>query len=138
MQGYIIPFGYAAGGVSALERLMEDERAYLVDIRLSPRSRWQAFNKQALQARWRSRYLHLPELGNVHYNNGHPIKIANPDQGIARLVNGLSQGYTIVLMCGCVEYESCHRRTVVHLVQEVMPQARVEMPEVKPRERRRP
>ncbi len=69
MQGKIIPFGYASGGIALLDQLMRERSAYLVDIRLSPRSRWQIFNKEALQSRFRSRYMHMPELGNVNYNN---------------------------------------------------------------------
>ena len=130
MRGKIIPYGYSNGGVIELERLMRDERAYLVDIRLSPRSGWQAFNREALQARFQKRYIPMPELGNVNYRKGHPIQIAYPDRGIERLVNGISQGYTIVLMCGCKEYESCHRHTVVSLLREAMPEGKVEMPDV--------
>ncbi len=131
MQGKIIPFGYASGGVVELERLMRDKRAYLVDIRLSPRSKWQAFNQEALQARFHSRYIHMPELGNKNYRSGGPIQIAYAEQGIARLIDGIMQGYTIVLMCGCKEYESCHRRTVVNLFTGVMPEVQVEMPDAK-------
>ncbi len=133
MQGKIIPFGYANGGIPKLERLMRDERACLVDIRFSPRSKYQAFNLEALQARWQKRYIHMPELGNKNYNNGGPIQIAYAEQGIARLIDGIMQGYTIVLMCGCKEYESCHRRTVVEMLQGIMSSVRVLMPdEVKP------
>ncbi len=128
-QPRVIPFGYADGGVPALERLMQDG-AYLVDIRLSPRSRMPAFNQNALQARFQKRYIHMPDLGNVNYRNGEPIKIAHPGRGISRLVNGLNQGYTLILMCGCKDYESCHRHAVVDLLQVAMPDVRVEMPDV--------
>ncbi len=129
MQGKMIPFGYASGGIPILLRLMQDEQAYLVDIRLSPRSKWQAFNQEALQARFHRRYIHMPELGNKNYNNGGPIRIAYASRGIARLMRGIMQGYTLVLMCGCFEYESCHRRTVVNLLQGVMPGVQIEMPD---------
>jgi hypothetical protein len=130
MQGKIIPFGYANGGIPELERLMAMENAYLVDIRLSPRSAWQALNKEALQARWPSRYIHMPELGNVNYNRQEQgIKIADETQGIARLINGISQGYTLLLMCGCKRYESCHRKTVVSLLQRAMPDVPISMPD---------
>ena len=130
MKGKIIPFGYGNGGVVELERLMRERSAYLVDIRLSPRSQFQAFNREALQARFHKRYIHIPERGNVNYRKGQPIQIAHPDRGIERLVNGISQGYTIVLMCGCKEYSSCHRHTVVDLLLEAQPEANIEMPDV--------
>jgi hypothetical protein len=130
MQGKIIPFGYANGGIPELERLMARENTYLVDIRLSPRSAWQRFHKEALQVRFPKRYIHMPELGNVNYNRQEQgIKIADETRGIARLMRGISQGYTLLLMCGCKRYESCHRRTVVNLLQEAMPEVSVEMPE---------
>jgi len=129
MKGSIIPFGYADGGMAALERLMQDRSAYLIDIRLSPRSRMQAFNQEALQARFPKRYLHLPELGNVNYKNQGTIKIADPERGIKRLTNGIKQGYTIVLMCGCKHYESCHRYTVIELLRQAMPEAQVAFPD---------
>jgi hypothetical protein len=129
MRGKIIPFGYADGGVVTLERLMADPTAYLVDIRLTPRSQFQAFHQEALQARFHSRYIHMPELGNVNYRNGQPIKIANPDRGMSRLINGLNQGYTLILMCGCKQYELCHRHTVVDLLKQAMPEAHVELPD---------
>jgi hypothetical protein len=129
MHGKIIPFGYSNGGITELERLMSDEWAYLVDIRLSPRSKFQAFNQEALQARFHSRYIPMPELGNVNYRNDQPIRIAHPDRGIARLMNGIRQGYTIVLMCGCKQYASCHRRTVINLLTTAMPDVSIEMPD---------
>ena len=125
----IIPFGYASGGMALLERLMGDETTYLVDIRLSPRSGWQVFNKEALKTRFHSQYIHLPELGNINYRNGQPIQIAHPDHGIPRLIRGLNQGYTLLLMCGCKEYGSCHRRTVVNLLIGAMPGVQVDMPD---------
>ena len=129
MKGKIIPFGYADGGVVGLERLMADPSTYLVDIRLVARSTWQAFNKQSLQARFRERYIHMPELGNVNYSHrDQPIQIAYPDRGIPRLMNGIDQGYTIVLMCGCKQYELCHRHTVVSLLIQVRPDVLVEFP----------
>lgn len=45
-------------------------------------------------------------------------------------MNGISQGYTIVLMCGCKEYSLCHRQTVVSLLRDAMPEATIEMPDV--------
>ena len=60
---------------------------------------------------------------------GNPSQIADPDQGIARLMNGIKQGYTIVLMCGCKEYELCHRHTVVELLKQAVSEVQVERPE---------
>ena len=54
--------------MTALEGLMADAAAYLVDIRLSPRSQYKPeFNKSALEKQFPKRYVHIPELGNLNY-----------------------------------------------------------------------
>jgi uncharacterized protein (DUF488 family) len=100
---------------------MQDEKAVLVDIRLSPRSRWQpAWNQSALIERWGDRYIHLPELGNLHYkpeDREKGIKLANPEQGLHDLETYvLRAGYTAVVMCACKSYETCHRHVVCELI----------------------
>jgi hypothetical protein len=125
----VVPFGYAGRGMGALERLMgDDPHTHVVDIRMSPRSQYMPdFNKVRLQARFPGRYVHMPELGNVNYNNDLPIEIAAPGRGIARLINGLNKGYTLILLCACKD-EGCHRWVVVDLLKQAMPEARIEMP----------
>jgi hypothetical protein len=125
----VIPFGYAGRGMGALEHLMGNNPfVHLVDIRMSPRSHYMpAFHKACLQARFLGRYVHMPELGNVNYNTGLPIKIADPEKGIARLINGLKQGYTLILLCAC-KGDGCHRWTVVDLLKQAMPDVKIELP----------
>jgi ASCH domain len=125
----VIPFGYSNGGVQEIERLMSLPDTFLVDIRYSPHSNWQAFNHPALQARFGKRYVHLRELGNVNYRSDQPIKLASPTVGIARLTKGLEQGRTLILMCGCREYETCHRKVVVDMLREKMPDAQIVLPD---------
>ena len=92
MSGKIIPFGYAQSGMSELEKLMKDEKAYVVDIRLSPWSKWQEWNQTKLVERFRERYIHMPELGNLNYRQGKPIKIANAERHLASsFVSGATQ-----------------------------------------------
>lgn len=128
-QGKVIPFGYACdSAMTKLERLMRDQKAYLVDIRHSAYSRWHpAFNKAALQKRFPKRYVHMPELGNLHHrlqDRKKGIKIANPERGIARLMKGISQGRTLILMCAC-NNKGCHRWTVIKLLQEALPDVQI-------------
>jgi hypothetical protein len=128
--GKVIPFGYACdSSMTKLMRLMRDKKAYLVDIRLSPHSTWhRAFNKAALAKRFPKRYVHMPELGNLHYrpqDRKKGIKIANPERGIARLMKGLSQGRTLILLCAC-KNKGCHRWTVITLLEEAMPDMPIE------------
>ncbi len=123
MLGRLIPFGYATPDAQArLEALMQDEKAVLVDIRYNPVSRWRPmWNKKALSERWGGRYSHVKLLGNVNYNNGGPIQIANAERGIPLVVQGLQRGLTIILLCVCKEYSTCHRRVVCDMVKEKLP-----------------
>lgn len=121
-KGKIIPFGYSTpDSQSVLDRLMADENAYLVDIRYSVKS----LNKpewsfEQLKARYGKRYLWIKDLGNVNYFNHGPIQIANPEVGIPRVVSGVEQGYTLILLCTCTRYESCHRKVIVELLQKAL------------------
>ena len=130
VSGKVIPFGYACdSSMSKLIQLMQDKKAYLVDIRSAPYSQWHpAFNKSALAKRFPKRYVHIPELGNVHYrlkDRKKGIKIANAERGIARLVKGLSQGRTLILLCSCKD-KGCHRWTVITLLEKAMPDMPIE------------
>jgi hypothetical protein len=103
---------------------MEDKKACIVDIRLAPYSQWnRAFNRAALAKRFPQRYVHMPELGNLHYrlsDRQKGIKLANETQGIARLLKGLGQGRTLILLCSCKD-KGCHRWTVVKLLEKALP-----------------
>jgi len=127
--GKVIPFGYACdSAMRKLERLMHNKKAYLVDIRHSAYSRWNpAFNKASLQKRFPKRYVHMPELGNLHHrlqDRKKGIKLANPERGIARLMKGLSQGRTLILLCAC-KNKGCHRWTVIRMLQKALPDVQI-------------
>lgn len=101
-----------------LQALMVDPHRLLVDIRLMPVSRWRpTWNKTALAAQYGDRYLHLRGLGNVNYK--HPekgIQLLDPDEPLARLRSLLAQGHSLVLLCACKSYATCHRRVVYNLL----------------------
>jgi len=131
-EGKVIPFGYSApDSRSALDRLMASERTYLVDVRYSTRSvnkpEWSA---DSLKESYGARYLWIKDLGNINYFGHGPIQIAHPEIGIPRLMNGLKQGYTLILLCTCTRYEGCHRKVVIDLLLESMPDAQIEVPDM--------
>jgi uncharacterized protein (DUF488 family) len=129
--GKIIPFGYSvAHAQDRLATLMEDERAILVDIRYSVKSKSKPlWSGDALQELYKKRYLPIKSLGNKNYfQHGAPIEIADSETGIPRLLDGLNQGYTIVLLCTCSNYKTCHRKVVVDLVKEQLPDCEVVLP----------
>src|SRR2546421_10478963 len=127
MSAKVIPFGYGArGSMEQLDALMQDERTALIDTRYSPHARRVEWRQGALKAKYDRRYMWLGEtLGNINYNNGGPIQLAQPEQGIGRLVNGLQSGWSLVLLCQCPNYEQCHRRVIVEMLTAQMPEVEV-------------
>lgn len=129
-QGKVIPFGYAGNsGMAKLDRIMHhNTKAYVVDIRLFPHSQWhRAFNKKSLANRFPKQYMHMPELGNLHYrpqDRHKGTRLASPEKGIARLLNGIEQGYTVILLCAC-KNKGCHRWEVIRLLQEARPDVQI-------------
>jgi uncharacterized protein (DUF488 family) len=120
MTGQVYTLGYAvAGAAEQLERLMADPTMLLVDVRKEARSRWlHQWTKKQLTLRWGGRYIHLPQLGNVNYKDRNlPIVLANPDEGIPVVQSYLQAGYSVVLLCACMRYETCHRRVVAELLE---------------------
>jgi len=118
-QGKVYTIGYADdGSAQLLEQLMSDPMMLLIDIRLVPRSRWFVqWNKKQLVNRWGKRYRHERRLGNVNYKNRRkPIELLDAAGGIEPLVALLQAGYSIVLLCACVQYETCHRKLVAELL----------------------
>lgn len=136
MNGRIIPFGYSTPNAQpTLDRLMEDKRAILVDIRYTPYSKKRPeWRQEALEARYGTRYRHVPSLGNVNHANGGEIRLANATQGIPFLVDGLRKGYTLIVMCTCANYSTCHRKTVCELVKAALPEVEVVLDEAAQRD----
>ena len=118
-RGQLYTVGYAALGASEqLEELMDDPLMLLVDIRYAAVSRWYPkWSKKQLQERWGDRYTHEQRLGNVNYKRRDlPIQLYNPEQSVAGIVHLLEQGKSVVLLCACSDYETCHRKVVVDRV----------------------
>ena len=118
-QGKVYTVGYAAdGSAQRLEQVMNDPSVLLIDIRLVPRSRWFVqWNKKQLVQQWGNRYRHERRLGNVNYKNRRkPIELVDASGSIESLVALLQAGYSIVLLCAWVQYETCHRKLVADLL----------------------
>ena len=119
--GTLYHCGYTAPGAEAeIEQFMRDPHTLLLDIRLRPLSRWRPmWNKKQLQARWGKRYLHCRDLGNVNYNDRSlPIVLCNPGPPLTLAAWCLGRGYSLVLLCACKEYVTCHRKVVVELLEQ--------------------
>lgn len=110
--------GYSGWSNRDLLRAMNklDTRSVLVDVRYRARSRRGEFNYGSLLNFFgRDRYIHIPELGNINYNNGGPIKLANPYTGRGRLAM-VPRDATKIFMCQCPDFHTCHRRQVLDYV----------------------
>jgi uncharacterized protein (DUF488 family) len=129
--GTIVSFGYAnPGSYSRLYRLMAIKSTFIADIRLAPQSKYHPFfNQSSLKTRFGRNYIHIPELGNLNYkpeDREKGVKLRDSERGLARLIRGLEQGYTLVLLCACRNYEQCHRKTVIELLQSIRPDIMVD------------
>jgi hypothetical protein len=133
--GTLETIGYAEkDATQRIDAFLAQPRTGLVDIRYSPRCRWNAqWNKSALQAKYGTRkYIHLPCFGNVNYHRpGQPISLANPRERLETVVNALLRGSSLMLLCACKDYEQCHRKTVYDLIMREVKQRQAPESEVK-------
>lgn len=96
------------GTLAALVQAMD---ATLLDIRHVPWSKAPCWQKGSLQALLGDRYRHLPALGNANYRGqfGEGYRIVDLRHGLEQV---LCCERTPILLCGCEDYESCHRSYV--------------------------
>jgi hypothetical protein len=126
----VYPLGYARSGYKVEQMMARDSKLLIIDLRKSPNSSMLDWAKPALEAqyghryRWAGRY-----LGNVNHANNGPIQLADPATGIKGLVQYLSEGHDLILLCGCAEYDACHRKVVVELLVAQLPAVEVVQPE---------
>jgi hypothetical protein len=116
--GSIFTLGYSGWKLGDLKHQVEDLDAILVDCRHSPTSRAPQWSKKQMSAFFGERYLHLPQFGNVNYRNGGEIVLADYEAGKAIVVEHLTQGHSLILMCACDNVATCHRLTVADRLEE--------------------
>lgn len=110
--------GYTSRTPEALERLLNQLDAKLVDIRLFPQSRIPHWEGSALSAQLgRERYIHIRSLGNKNFSvPGMKIEISDLDRGTIQLKELSSHG-NLLLLCACKELAYCHRNVVMRHLQ---------------------
>ncbi len=123
MLGSLATFGYADKKTlwELQAALQVNPHALIIDTRLHPFCHWSTFWQQkSLEVAYEQRYIWRGDwLGNIHYNKPElSIKLAHEEQGILWLVRGLEKGFTLILLCGCFEYEKCHRKVIYDKVKE--------------------
>ena len=114
----IYTLGYSGWSVEAIKTFLESVNGVAVDVRMVPRSRVAAFNGIAFSRLMGERYYWLSDFGNVNYKNGGPIAIADFDKGVERLGPLKSTGKAVVLLCGCPDVRTCHRKVLAERLAE--------------------
>lgn len=111
------------GATTRLVTWLADPMTLLIDTRDTPRSPIPGWNDDELRKKYGKQYHPAGAyLGNEnHHKRGAPIAIRNPVVGIATLIRYLREGYSLVLLCGCREYERCHRKVIVDLLTAADP-----------------
>ena len=85
----------------------------VVDVRLKPWSRMlPRFSMPSLRKHLGERYEWMPEFGNLDYRSADQVRLANFPLGNEKLAVRLAQGGSVVLVCGCANVGTCHRRFV--------------------------
>ena len=116
--GSIFTLGYSGWKLGDLKQQVEDLDAILVDCRHSPTSRHPQWSRKQMSAFFGERYLHVPGFGNLNYKNGGPVLLADYEAGKAIVVEHLTQGHSLILMCVCDNVATCHRLTVADRLEE--------------------
>ncbi len=116
MVNTLYTLGYARWSLDQVEAVATMRDALLVDVRLKPFSRKPGFAKAALARRLGARYQHVEALGNVNYQGG-PIQLRDPDLGLFTLEQHIER-QPVILLCGCANVETCHRKTIADLAAE--------------------
>jgi hypothetical protein len=81
--------------------------------------RYSEWRTKALQRRYGDSYTHVPAFGNIHFRMpSHPIELADPEAGVRWAIPLLHQGWNLVLLCVCKNYEQCHRKLVFDLLTQ--------------------
>src|SRR5579859_2273930 len=120
--GSLATFGYATKDArETLDGALEvNTKALLIDTRHIPWCGWsKVWQRPSLEEYYGKRYLWRGDwLGNIHHDNPHsPIQLANEEKGIAWLISWLDRGKTLILLCACARYETCHRKVIYDKVQ---------------------
>lgn len=105
--------GYSGHTLAQLVAASKRLNAVVLDIRLVPQSRWQPQWRQlSLGATLGDRYHHVHALGNKRYKDGPPVELVDVTAGIYDVKEYLDFGVSVILLCGCKDFDTCHRATV--------------------------
>lgn len=113
----IYTWGYSGSTPEDLAQFVEKTGALLVDARMSPFSRVPHWSGQAIERLvGEKNYLQCKALGNVNYRSNGPIVLANPLLAADYLWD-VAKKRDIILMCGCKEVRTCHRKVAAEYLE---------------------
>lgn len=98
--------------------MVKDLDLTVADVRLKPYGRKFEWNRKALETLLGPRYVWIPELGNLNYQNDDPALLADPLVGAVKLRALLGADRRVVLLCTCKDWHTCHRLDVAALLPE--------------------
>jgi hypothetical protein len=126
----IYTLGYAQqGSAERLQTLMHDPSMLLIDARMHPRTSYQPWDGHTLKAVWGRRYHWAGRyLGNINYKGG-PINIVDIDTGVHGLGRYHDEGHSQVIICGCKNYDECHRSHIVEALHKARPDIEIVLEE---------
>lgn len=113
----IYTVGYAR--LRELKRLVDlaaDLDAVVVDVRYQPYTSFKGWSRTDLHACLGRGYRWVVGFGNVNYRGG-PVRLHDPAHGLA-VVAPLLEAQSVILLCGCADVATCHRRLVADLLAE--------------------
>lgn len=109
----VYTFGYVGLKPIDIQAKVEELDAIVVDTRLAPISMAPQWRKRGFQKLLGSRYIHVAAFGNRNYKKKDgSIEIADLRGGLKVVEALLADGLSVMLMCGCMDVEKCHRRVV--------------------------
>jgi hypothetical protein len=119
MQPTIFSLGYSGVNATDMARWCQAWDTVVLDTRIKPWSRDASWRMSALSDLLGSRYLWLRDFGNRRYQETDPdaIDLVNPKRGV-RIASRMLRSGSILLLCMCPHWESCHRREVASLIHD--------------------
>ncbi len=105
-----------------ISRMVEEQGWHLLDIRYDRHSYWEKWSERALRQEFGYRYHPLPELVNLYeLEPDHPARLVDPAAGLAKVSSWLDAGFDCLLLCRYPNWQHCHRKEVVTLLQHAHP-----------------
>lgn len=108
--------GYGGHPARSLILAARQLDALVLDIRHTPHSKNPGYDQKELRASLDSRYLHLPDLGNVNHAGNGAIELKNGLRGIGTVLR-VAQARSVILLCGCGSPVGCHRTFIATLLE---------------------